>query len=194
MLNENSYVVFPKLLALAQVILDLKTTTQKDGKMARLTTRTSQHSMRFHARNDLNNECTLNFDIMNMGSFNTAVSVTIDDEDMFKNGDTTNKGTEIDLTHGGFCMDLCGVRGAKLTNSIKVDLSLEDIESELFQLSTVHDDVPDSTGFIEMYTTAKKFLDDNNLTFINVIFYADCTIDDAAFGELVNGINDLSKG
>lgn len=137
---------------------------------------------------------SISCDIYNHGEHKPAVFVVVDNSDLFDDErDIKLKGTEVNVTREGVYIDTCGVAGFTFCGNT-YQLEDDDLESTLFQLSTVEEDIPDPELFNRVYRTALAFLKNNNHAYLNYISYDDCIILESDIEELQDAYENLCKG
>ena len=133
-------------------------------------------------------------EILNCGTTKPAVFFVVDNSDLFDDErDIKLKGIEVNVNYEGLYIDTCGVAGFTFMNST-YQLEDDDLESTLFQLSTVEEDIPDPELFNRVYKSALGLLKNNDLAYLNYISYDDCIILESDFEELQSAYENLCKG
>lgn len=166
MLNKGPYVGTGKLVT--------------DGVMVRFVVAKEQKS-------------SITCEVYNYDSKVPALFFVVDDDDLFDNDiDQSKKGPEVTVSREGFYLDLCGEKCFTFCG-VEHDFDDENLESTLFQLSTVQDNIPDPGVFTTIYESTKEFLNAQGMQYLNYISYDDCTILESDFEELQSAYKNLCE-
>lgn len=188
LLNKSDMKNFPCVIRILQMLLNGNyiggTSIVSDGI-----------TLKFVVENNLQTEVrSITGEIYNHDAASPAVFFVVDNSDLFDDErDIKLKGTEVNVSLEGFYIDTCGVAGFTFMNST-YQLEDDDLESTLFQLSTVEEDIPDPELFNRVYRSALGLLNNNDLAYLNYTSYDDCLILESDFEELQNAYENLCKG
>lgn len=138
-------------------------------------------------------DVSITCELYNHDSHSPAVFFVVDGIDMYDpERHEEPKGTEVTVSTEGFYIDLCGTKGFTFCGT-KYDIDDSDLESTVFQLSTLHDDIPPSDVFCSVYNNAMKALNEIDMKYLNYISYDDSTVLESDFEELKDAYANLCK-
>lgn len=188
LLNKSDMKNFPFVLRIIQMLLNGSyigsTDIVSDGVTLKFAVEHNQQTL----------ERSITGEIYNHGEYKPAVFFVVDNSDLFDDArDIKLKGIEVNVTKEGVYIDTCGVAGFTFCGTT-YKLEDDDLESTLFQLSTVEDDIPDPELFNRVYRSALSLLNNNELAYLNYISYDDCLILESDFEELEGAYENLCKG
>lgn len=188
LLNKSDMKNFPFVLRILQMLLNGSYIGSTDIVSDGVT-------LKFVVENNLQTGVrSITGELMNHEEASPAVFFVVDNSDLFDDArDIKLKGTEVNVSQEGFYIDTCGVAGFTFMNST-YQLEDDDLESTLFQLSTVEEDIPDPELFNRVYRSALGLLNNNDLAYLNYTSYDDCLVLESDFEELQNAYENLCKG
>lgn len=188
LLNKSDMKNFPFVLRILQMLLNGSYIGSTDIVSDGVT-------LKFAVENNLQTGVrSITGEILNCGAAKPAVFFVVDNSDLFDDArDIKLKGIEVNVNYEGFYIDTCGVAGFTFMNST-YQLEDDDLESTLFQLSTVEEDIPDPELFNRVYRAALGLLNNNDLAYLNYTSYDDCLVLESDFEELQNAYENLCKG
>lgn len=188
LLNKSDMKNFPSVLRIIQMLYHGEYVGSTDIVSDGVT-------VKFSVENNPQTEVrSITAEIYNHGEHKPAVFFVVDNSDLFDDArDIKLKGTEVNVSNEGFYIDTCGVSGFTFCGTT-YNLQDDDLESTLFQLSTVEENIPDPALFNSVYLSSLDILKNNNLMYLNYISYDDCLILESDLEELEYAYKNLCKG